>query len=110
MIKTSRSRRRLSRLAAVAIPAEPPPTITISGDSRLACADVLDMFRSLSLPRALLMSADALHADRKFRLIAGGWAGIDAQRAIRRTPADERGEQWDDQAKPLRIACDEHRH
>ena len=53
---------------------------------------MLDMFRSLSLPRALLMSADALHADRKFRLIAGfRWAGIDAQRAIRRTPADERG-------------------
>src|ERR1700730_11691282 len=71
MIKISRSRRRLSRLAAVAIPAEPPPTITISGDSQLACVDVLDMFRSLSLPRALLMSADALHADRKFRLIAG---------------------------------------
>ena len=97
----------------MAIPAEPPPTITISGDSRLACADVLDMFRSLSLPRALLMSADALHADRKFRLIAGfRWAGIDAQRAIRRTPADERAEQRDeaDQAKPLRIACDEHRH
>src|ERR1700730_9875571 len=79
MIKISRSRRRLSRLAAVAIPAEPPPTITISGDSRLACADVLDMFRSLSLPRALLMSADALHADPKFRLIPGfRWAGIDA--------------------------------
>jgi hypothetical protein len=43
-VQNIESRRRLSRRGAVAIPAEPLPTITISGDSRLASADVLDSF------------------------------------------------------------------
>jgi hypothetical protein len=54
----------LSRLDAVAIPADPPPTITTSWGSPLAFADSLDMFRSLLLGSCALFEQQS-HFDAR---------------------------------------------